>query len=199
MRIWFSCGLSDLRAKGAGDYQSGSRQSARGNTPSTWATARSTSGGEDALASRECLLSDGSTFTGRGGPGMLVLTRKSNQSIMIGDDIEISVLADHGREGPDRHRGAARRAGLPQRGLPRDPGRGEPGDRQERTRTPGQSAPRPTLKSPERASLAGQHGERLEHHDRDHARRSTMIDSASRTKRTVPALRAARTRRTLER
>jgi carbon storage regulator len=26
-------------------------------------------------------------------PGMLVLTRKSNQSIMIGDDIEVSVLA----------------------------------------------------------------------------------------------------------
>jgi carbon storage regulator len=30
---------------------------------------------------------------GRGESGVLVLTRKSNQSIMIGDDIEISVLA----------------------------------------------------------------------------------------------------------
>ena len=38
---------------------------------------------------------------------MLVLTRKSNQSIMIGDDIEVSVLVDHGREGADRHPGAA--------------------------------------------------------------------------------------------
>jgi carbon storage regulator len=27
-----------------------------------------------------------------GGPSMLVLTRKANQSIMIGDDIEVSVL-----------------------------------------------------------------------------------------------------------
>ena len=30
--------------------------------------------------------------------GMLVLTRKSNQSIMIGDDIEISVLAVMGEK-----------------------------------------------------------------------------------------------------
>jgi carbon storage regulator len=31
-------------------------------------------------------------------PGVLVLTRKSNQSIMIGDDIEISVLAVMGEK-----------------------------------------------------------------------------------------------------
>src|SRR3954451_19346856 len=42
---------------------------------------------------------------GAGGPlnecmeaGMLVLTRKSNQSIMIGDDIEVSVLAIMGEK-----------------------------------------------------------------------------------------------------
>jgi carbon storage regulator len=31
-------------------------------------------------------------------PGVLVLTRKSNQSIMVGDDIEISVLAIMGEK-----------------------------------------------------------------------------------------------------
>ena len=31
-------------------------------------------------------------------PGVLVLTRKSNQSIMVGDDIEISVLAVMGEK-----------------------------------------------------------------------------------------------------
>jgi carbon storage regulator len=35
---------------------------------------------------------------GRGDGGVLVLTRKSNQSIMIGDDIEISVLAVMGEK-----------------------------------------------------------------------------------------------------
>jgi carbon storage regulator len=35
---------------------------------------------------------------GRGELGVLVLTRKSNQSIMIGDDIEISVLAVMGEK-----------------------------------------------------------------------------------------------------
>ena len=35
---------------------------------------------------------------GRGEFGVLVLTRKSNQSIMIGDDIEISVLAVMGEK-----------------------------------------------------------------------------------------------------
>jgi carbon storage regulator len=33
-----------------------------------------------------------------GGPNMLVLTRKSNQSIMIGDEIEISVLSIMGEK-----------------------------------------------------------------------------------------------------
>jgi carbon storage regulator len=37
--------------------------------------------------------------SGQGGKvGVLVLTRKSNQSIMIGDDIEISVLAVMGEK-----------------------------------------------------------------------------------------------------
>src|SRR6187551_1105821 len=34
----------------------------------------------------------------QGGPHMLVLTRKSNQSIMIGDDIEVSVLSIMGEK-----------------------------------------------------------------------------------------------------
>jgi carbon storage regulator len=34
----------------------------------------------------------------QGGISMLVLTRKSNQSIMIGDDIEVSVLAIMGEK-----------------------------------------------------------------------------------------------------
>jgi carbon storage regulator len=33
-----------------------------------------------------------------GGPSVLVLTRKPNQSIMIGDDIEVSVLAIMGEK-----------------------------------------------------------------------------------------------------
>jgi carbon storage regulator len=41
---------------------------------------------------RDCNPSAGETF------GVLVLTRKSNQSIMIGDDIEISVLAVMGEK-----------------------------------------------------------------------------------------------------
>ena len=35
---------------------------------------------------------------GQGGTDLLVLTRKSNQSIMIGDDIEVSVLAVMGEK-----------------------------------------------------------------------------------------------------
>ncbi len=35
---------------------------------------------------------------GKGGPPLLVLTRKSNQSIMIGDEIEVSVLAIMGEK-----------------------------------------------------------------------------------------------------
>jgi carbon storage regulator len=34
----------------------------------------------------------------QGGPKVLVLTRKSNQSIMIGDDIEVSVLSIMGEK-----------------------------------------------------------------------------------------------------
>ena len=45
--------------------------------------------------------------------GVLVLTRKTNQSIMIGDDIEISVLAIMGEKVTNRNRGATLRAGLP--------------------------------------------------------------------------------------
>jgi carbon storage regulator len=37
-------------------------------------------------------------ISSRGGAGMLVLTRKGNQSIMIGDDIEVSVLAIMGEK-----------------------------------------------------------------------------------------------------
>jgi carbon storage regulator len=40
----------------------------------------------------------GATSFGRGEAGVLVLTRKSNQSIMIGDHIEISVLAVMGEK-----------------------------------------------------------------------------------------------------
>jgi carbon storage regulator len=38
------------------------------------------------------------SFLRQGESGVLVLTRKSNQSIMIGDDIEISVLAVMGEK-----------------------------------------------------------------------------------------------------
>src|SRR5438105_2088265 len=44
---------------------------------------------------RSCALS---TEREQGGDVMLVLTRKSNQSIMIGDDIEVSVLAIMGEK-----------------------------------------------------------------------------------------------------
>jgi carbon storage regulator len=44
-----------------------------------------------------CFIGGGDSF-GRGDVGVLVLTRKSNQSIMIGDDIEISVLAIMGEK-----------------------------------------------------------------------------------------------------
>ena len=40
---------------------------------------------------------------------MLVLTRKTNQSIMIGDEIEVTVLAVSGTS-PARHHGAEGRA-----------------------------------------------------------------------------------------
>jgi carbon storage regulator CsrA len=40
----------------------------------------------------------GIAIPGRGGADVLVLTRKGNESIMIGDDIEISVLAIMGEK-----------------------------------------------------------------------------------------------------
>jgi carbon storage regulator len=40
----------------------------------------------------------GTRHSGREAQDMLVLTRKSNQSIMIGDDIEVSVLAVMGEK-----------------------------------------------------------------------------------------------------
>jgi carbon storage regulator len=40
----------------------------------------------------------GTRHRGREAQAMLVLTRKSNQSIMIGDDIEVSVLAVMGEK-----------------------------------------------------------------------------------------------------
>jgi carbon storage regulator len=40
----------------------------------------------------------GTAIPGRGALEVLVLTRKGNQSIMIGDDIEISVLAIMGEK-----------------------------------------------------------------------------------------------------
>jgi carbon storage regulator len=44
-----------------------------------------------------CFIDSGNSF-GRGASGVLVLTRKPNQSIMIGDDIEITVLAIMGEK-----------------------------------------------------------------------------------------------------
>ena len=52
---------------------------------------------------------------------MLVLTRKSNQSIMIGDDIEVSVLAIMGEKVRIGIQAPRDIPGVPQGGLPRDP------------------------------------------------------------------------------
>ena len=56
-------------------------------------------------------------------PDVLVLTRKGNQSIMIGDDIEVSVLAIMGEKVRIGIEAPRVGAGLPQGGLRRDPGR----------------------------------------------------------------------------
>ena len=56
---------------------------------------------------------------------MLVLTRKPNQSIMIGDDIEVSVLSVVGEKVRIGIQAPARRAGVPHRDL-----RGDPSDQQ---------------------------------------------------------------------
>ena len=55
---------------------------------------------------------------------MLVLTRKSNESIMIGDEIELTVLSVSGDKVQGRHPGAARHPRVPEGGLPRDPAGG---------------------------------------------------------------------------
>ncbi len=54
---------------------------------------------------------------------MLVLTRKSNQSIMIGDEIEVSVLSVMGEKVRIGIQAPQTGAGLPQGDLPRDPPR----------------------------------------------------------------------------
>ena len=59
---------------------------------------------------------------------MLVLTRKSNQSIMIGDDIEVSVLSIMGEKVPIGSPGPTGHAECSARGLP--------GDRSRRTSLP---------------------------------------------------------------
>ena len=51
---------------------------------------------------------------------VLVLTRRSNQSIMIGDDIEISVLSTTRRQSQDRHPRSSQHPGVPPRDLSRD-------------------------------------------------------------------------------
>ncbi len=48
---------------------------------------------------------------------MLVLSRKANQSIMIGSDIRILVVGLRRRSSEARNRGAARRAGAPLRNF----------------------------------------------------------------------------------
>ena len=57
---------------------------------------------------------------------MLVLTRKSNQSIMIGDDIEVSVLAIMGEKVRIGIQAPRDIPGVPQGGLSGDPA-GAPG------------------------------------------------------------------------
>ena len=52
---------------------------------------------------------------------MLVLTRKSNQSIMIGDDIEVSVLSIMGEKVRIGIQAPRDIPGVPQGGLSRDP------------------------------------------------------------------------------
>jgi carbon storage regulator len=45
-----------------------------------------------------CFIETGNSVSAGEAPEVLVLTRKSNQSIMIGDEIEISVLAIMGEK-----------------------------------------------------------------------------------------------------
>ena len=57
---------------------------------------------------------------------MLVLTRKSNQSIMIGDDIEVSVLSIMGEKVRIGIQAPRDIPGVPPRGVPGDPGGARP-------------------------------------------------------------------------
>jgi carbon storage regulator len=50
-----------------------------------------------ARTSEQCFIDEAIPSAGEA-PGVLVLTRKSNESIMIGDEIEISVLAITGEK-----------------------------------------------------------------------------------------------------
>ena len=93
-RIWLSCGRSDLRLM-AGGETSARHRTPVGCRPHSLAV-------EMGLTLHEL---DGEATgyvrqrsTRQGDGGMLVLTRKSNQSIMIGDDIEVSVLSIMGEK-----------------------------------------------------------------------------------------------------
>ena len=54
---------------------------------------------------------------------MLALARKVNQSIMIGDDIEITLLEIKGDQVKDRNQRTKIHSGLPKRNLSADSGR----------------------------------------------------------------------------
>ncbi len=101
VRIWLSWGFRERRAKGA-------------HTTKTTRFALAVCGGPGLLKWSI------RTSLGREAP-MLVLTRKSNQSIMIGDDIEVSVLAIMGEKVRIGIEAPALGARVPQGGLPRDP------------------------------------------------------------------------------
>ena len=127
---------------------------------------------------------------------MLVLTRKSNQSIMIGDDIEISVLAIMGekvRIGIEAPRSVPvfRREVYVE--IQRGSGRRPTID----ART--SNGALETAERAERPALAGEHRERLEHHDRhDHGGRDERQREQREAELALPCA-CARTRRTRER
>ena len=129
---------------------------------------------------------------------MLVLTRKSNQSIMIGDDIEISVLAIMGekvRIGIEAPRSVPvfRREVYVE--IQEDQDAGE--ERRTWIEPSKGSSPTPA-RARQRGLAAGEHRQRLEHHDRDdHGRHDDV--SARKAKRNEPCLRVRSTRRTRER
>ena len=121
---------------------------------------------------------------------MLVLTRKTNESIMIGDEVEVSVLGRVAGQDSPGHLRPAGDPGLPQGGLSVDPG-GAGGAASGEVAKRGSASTveeRPRRASPRRWSLsetaqagrggpgsAHQPGQRLEHHhghghDRDDER-----------------------------